>query len=85
MPKQNKHWAKSLSDALNLSTTIVAAVAVGYFAGKWLDDRVASEPWLTVAGFLLGLATAFKVIWDRMNADQKKSDNTRKFDREDKP
>ncbi len=75
MPQQNKHWARALSDALNLTTTIVAAVAVGYFAGKWLDGKFDTDPWLTVAGFLLGLATAFKSIWDRMNADQKSSNN----------
>lgn len=81
MPQQNKHWAKSLSDALNLTTSIVAAVAVGYFAGKWLDGKFDTEPWLTVAGFLLGLATAFKVIWERMNADQKNSKGIQKNDK----
>ncbi len=72
MPQQNKHWARALSDALNLTTTIVAAVAVGYFAGQWLDGKFDTEPWLTVLGFLLGLATAFKTIFERMNSDNKK-------------
>lgn len=71
MPQPQKNWARALSDALNLSTTIVAAVAVGYFAGRWLDGKFDTEPWLTVAGFLLGLATAFKTIFDRINADNK--------------
>ncbi|HNX28133.1 MAG TPA: AtpZ/AtpI family protein [Syntrophomonadaceae bacterium] len=71
MPQQNKHWARALGDALNLTTTIVAAVAVGYFAGRWLDGKFDTEPWLTVAGFLLGLATSFKTIFDQMNSDNK--------------
>lgn len=68
MAKQNKHWARALSDAINLATTVAAAVAVGYFGGRWLDNRFDTDPWLAVAGFLLGVATGIKVMWDRAMA-----------------
>jgi ATP synthase protein I len=68
MTKANKHWIRSLSDALNMGTTIAASVALGYFGGRWLDTRFDTEPWLTVAGFLLGVATGIKVMWDRAMA-----------------
>ncbi|MDI9467679.1 MAG: AtpZ/AtpI family protein [Syntrophomonadaceae bacterium] len=63
--KRNKNWVRSLSDAINMATTIAASVALGYFGGRWLDTRFDTEPWLTVAGFLLGVATGIKVMWDR--------------------
>lgn len=85
MPQQNKNWARALSDALNLTTTIVAAVAVGYFAGKWLDGKFGTEPWLMVGGFLLGLATAFKSIWDKINSGQGKIKKTKEKPDDDKP
>ncbi|MFY9324528.1 MAG: AtpZ/AtpI family protein [Syntrophomonadaceae bacterium] len=66
--KRNKNWVRSLSDAINMATTIAAAVALGYFGGRWLDTRFDTEPWLTVAGFLLGVATGIKVMWDRAMA-----------------
>lgn len=72
MAQQNKNWARALSDALNLATTIVAAVALGYFAGQWLDKKFDTDPWLTLAGFIVGIATAFKVIYERMNSDKNK-------------
>ncbi|NLF45256.1 MAG: AtpZ/AtpI family protein [Syntrophomonadaceae bacterium] len=72
MAQQNKNWARALSDALNMGTTMVAAIALGYFGGRWLDGKFDTEPWLTLVGFLLGLATAFKVTFERMNSDKNK-------------
>ena len=31
------------------------------FAGKWLDDRLGTEPWLTMAGVFVGFALS--VLW----------------------
>ena len=67
MSQPKKNWARSLSDAINLTTTIAASVAIGYFGGRWLDTKFSTEPWLALLGFLLGVATAGKVMWDRMN------------------
>ncbi|MGI6452564.1 MAG: AtpZ/AtpI family protein [Syntrophomonadaceae bacterium] len=66
MAQKKKHWAKSLSDAINLGTTIAAAVAIGCLGGRWLDAKLATDPWLTVVGCLLGVATAMKVMWERV-------------------
>jgi len=63
--KGSKNWVKGLSDAINLATTVAAAVALGYFAGKWLDGKFDTEPWLTLAGFMLGVATGIKAMWEK--------------------
>ncbi|HOB11524.1 MAG TPA: AtpZ/AtpI family protein [Syntrophomonadaceae bacterium] len=68
MANAKKNWVKSLSDAINMATTIAAAIALGYLGGRWLDTRFDTEPWLSVAGFLLGVATGIKVMWDRTMA-----------------
>jgi F0F1-type ATP synthase assembly protein I len=39
---------------------LAAGPLVGYFAGCWLDRRLATDPWLTVSGALLGFAAAVK-------------------------
>ncbi len=64
----NKNWVRGLSDAINMATTVAASIALGYFGGRWLDNRFDTDPWLTVAGFLLGVATGIKVMWDRAMA-----------------
>lgn len=68
MAQGNKNWVRGLSDAINMATTVAASIALGYFGGRWLDNRFDTDPWLTVAGFLLGVATGIKVMWDRAMA-----------------
>lgn len=72
MAQNQRHWVRSIADALNLTTSIVASIAICYFGGSWLDTKFDTEPWLAILGFFLGLATAMKLIWDRMNADIKR-------------
>jgi F0F1-type ATP synthase assembly protein I len=87
MAEKKTHWAKSLSEAINLGTTVAASVAVGYFAGKWLDGRFDTEPWLTVLGFMLGVATGIKVMWEKAGGAKKassfKSDVQKNSEKED--
>jgi F0F1-type ATP synthase assembly protein I len=63
--KDGKNWVRSLSDAINMATTVAASIALGYFGGKWLDGRFDTEPWLTLLGFMLGVATGIKVMWQK--------------------
>lgn len=71
MAQQKKSWVRLLSDAINLATTVVAAVALGYFGGRWLDGKFDTEPWLSVAGFLLGIAAGIKAMWAKAMDNKK--------------
>lgn len=70
--KGNKNWVRGLSDAINLAATVAAAVALGYFAGKWLDGKFGTEPWLMIVGFILGVATGIKAMWEKSFPTKKK-------------
>jgi F0F1-type ATP synthase assembly protein I len=76
MAQQKKHWARSLSDAMNLATTVASCVALGYFGGHWLDGRFDTTPWLTLVGFLVGVATGIKAMWQRAMEDSSRPANT---------
>jgi len=69
MIKAKQNWVKTLTMALNLATSVAAVIAVGLFAGKWLDARFNSGYLLTILGFLLGAASAGKMLWERLMAD----------------
>ena len=35
------------------------AIAIGYFGGRWLDRTFHSDPWLTIVGLFVGIASGF--------------------------
>jgi len=44
---------------LGLGTMFAASIGLGIWAGYWLDGKLGTTPWLTLAGALLGLAVGF--------------------------
>ncbi|MDR1159615.1 MAG: AtpZ/AtpI family protein [Syntrophomonadaceae bacterium] len=62
------NWAKSLSEAINFSTSIAASVGGCGFLGYYLDKKFATNPWLTLLGCVLGLSAAMKIMWDKMKS-----------------
>lgn len=69
MTRQKNNWVKPLADAINMVTTIAAAIGFSGLAGWWLDGKFATDPWLTILGILLGSGTGIKIMWDRLNAN----------------
>jgi F0F1-type ATP synthase assembly protein I len=82
MAPKKQNWAKSLTMALNLGTSVAAVVAIGLFGGRWLDARFGTGNLLTIFGFLLGAATAMKILWDRMmEKEREETEESQTFDR----
>ena len=68
MPRDKKNQAAGFVSALSLLTqigiTIVACIGVGIFIGWYLDRLLGTTPWLLLVFTLLGIAAAFKSIFD---------------------
>lgn len=50
---------------------LVLSIALGFFGGRYLDNKFGTAPWLSVVGFLFGVAAAVKAIhraWTQMQA-----------------
>jgi len=61
---------------------IVFSILFGFLAGRWLDGRFGTEPYLTVIGVGFGLATAARFVYraaKRMNQEAE-ADGFRKSD-----
>lgn len=43
-----------------IPTTLAAGALVGFFLGRWLDDRLGTAPWLQLVLLGLGLASAVR-------------------------
>jgi ATP synthase protein I len=41
---------------------IVLCIALGFFGGRWLDEKLGTAPYLALLGFVFGLAAAIKSV-----------------------
>ena len=60
--KPSGYGATSL--LLAVPAILIAAPGVGFFGGRWLDDRFGTEPYLMIAGLVLGFAAAAREIYN---------------------
>ncbi len=58
---QDRYKALSNSYA-TVGIEIVLSVALGFFGGRWLDDKLHTAPVLMVLGFFFGVGAAIKAV-----------------------
>jgi F0F1-type ATP synthase assembly protein I len=57
---------------------LIAAPLVGFFMGQWADEKFATEPYLVIAGVVLGFAAAGREIYRlvrKSSAIEREKDN----------
>lgn len=82
MAEQKQNWPKALANAINLATSVAAAVALGILGGGWLDKRFDTGMIFTAIGTLLGIATAGKIMWEKLNGRTSSNRKTRENKKE---
>ena len=56
MSKEGKNKGmQALALTTTISMEIAITVTLGFWLGRFLDDRFGTEPWIMVAGVLLGM------------------------------
>lgn len=73
MVQGKQNWAKALTQALNLATSVGAVLAIGLFGGRWLDAKFGTDFIYTVLGFILGAASAMKMLYENLMKDGSKN------------
>lgn len=58
-PRPDKDFLVTLSVYGAIGFQLAISVVVGVMAGRWLDARWATTPWLTIVGMLLGSGAGF--------------------------
>lgn len=84
MVQKKQNWAKALTAAVNLATSVAMVIGIGLYGGKWLDTRFHTGNLYTILGFMLGAASAMKILWDNlMNDGHKRTVKKENKDQED--
>ena len=63
-PLSRRALAKGLTLATQIAFLIIACVFIGVFLGVKLDNWLGTSPWLLLVFSLLGVASAFKSLYD---------------------
>lgn len=48
---------------LAVPTLLAASILIGFFAGRWADEKLGTEPYLVLVGLVLGVATAGRELY----------------------
>jgi F0F1-type ATP synthase assembly protein I len=77
MPTNNKGpGGKFGSTALYVAVPgiLLAGPMIGFFAGRWADGKLNTDPWLSAAGLFLGFGAAGKEIYNLIRKAQAMDD-----------
>jgi F0F1-type ATP synthase assembly protein I len=47
---------------------LIVSMALGYYGGRWLDEKAGAHGWLTGAGAFLGVVVGFYSLWKASRA-----------------
>ena len=76
MPPSGEIWKKAglLS---SIAFVFPFSIAVGFLAGRWLDGKLDTQPWLALAGLILGTVAAFLEVFRIVAAVDRMTDRQR--------
>jgi len=55
----SRDWKSALGPYLTLGIQLALSVVVFFFLGRWLDQKFGTDPWLMIAGLVLGTVGGF--------------------------
>lgn len=61
-PLKDPSALRRASMLMTIPTLLVASPLVGFFLGKFADERFGTDPWLQLAGVVLGFVAAGQQI-----------------------
>lgn len=72
MNKKDKkdHWiiyVRYFSFALSFGVTMILAILLGLFGGRWLDRQLSTDPIFMLLGIFFGIAAGFYRLWSELS------------------
>lgn len=79
MGSKYRHGYKYMNFALSFGLTMAITLYLFYNGGRWLDERLGTEPIFMFLGIILAIATVFKrLLTDIKTLDYEKDEKGKK-------
>lgn len=75
---------KSVGKYGSVGLELIISMAIGYYAGHWLDGRFGTT-WIALVGFLLGCYAGFRALFKAAKTMQRDIENDEKLERGEDP
>lgn len=65
-PERRGAPATQAGEVLGVGLQFAASILLFLFAGRWLDEKLGTEPWLLLAGVLVGAVAGFYSLYRQL-------------------
>jgi len=65
-PKEPRTSAAQAGEVLGVGLQFAGAIVLFLFVGRWLDDRLGTEPWLLLTGVMVGAVAGFVSLYRQL-------------------
>ena len=76
-----QHW-KGVGRYSTVGLELALSILFGLFAGRWLDGKLDTAPWLTLIGLAYGLAAGFRAVWRAVQRANQEAEEAERKDQE---
>jgi ATP synthase protein I len=83
MPEKPQIFSSQYGSYLTLGLQLALSVVVFFFLGRWLDSRFGTDPWLMLAGLVLGVAGGLTSFLKKAIAMGKEEDREAKLQKKE--
>ena len=82
-PKDPRTSASQAGDVLGVGLQFAGAIVLFLFVGRWLDERLGTEPWLLLTGVMVGAVAGFFSLYRQLVVVPRERERRRREEKRD--
>jgi F0F1-type ATP synthase assembly protein I len=79
----DRETLRALAAASGIGFTIASSIAIGVLFGRWIDQKLGTEPCALIAGIVLALISAGSIVYELTSTAKRTNDAKDHLDRDD--
>lgn len=84
-PDDRESGFSSAGEVMGVGLQFAGAILIFLFAGRWLDDRLGTSPWLLLLGVFIGAGGGFYSLYRQLVITPRERQQRRREQPDDRP